>query len=158
MASPLGMEARGKLPPPRMPCTHIWEVEQVPDGFGGHYERRKRIQPQIYLEVSAGRGQPRPPTAAVATPTEVVAAPKAKVVTPTGVPAPTRASTAEGKAVERHETTGPRNPVAWVRAEIRRLEALLARPNLEEEERRELQKELWQAQGDLAELTLGDED
>ena len=25
MATPLGMEARGKLPPPKMPCTHIWE-------------------------------------------------------------------------------------------------------------------------------------
>lgn len=27
MASPLGMESRGKLPPPKMPCTHIWECD-----------------------------------------------------------------------------------------------------------------------------------
>ena len=27
MASPLNMEARGKLAPPKMECTHIWEIE-----------------------------------------------------------------------------------------------------------------------------------
>lgn len=32
MATPLGMEAQGKLPPPKMPCTHIWEIESPHGG------------------------------------------------------------------------------------------------------------------------------